>query len=200
MRDTLIIFACLVVGGLVGYFNGIPEFLPKETTSYLIFILMFVIGLDLGNDVERLKSMTQLRWELLLLPLLTIVGSLLGGAVSTIFLKGYGMVDGMAVSAGLGYYSVSSVIISEAVGPTLGFIALFSNVLRETLTMLFSPIFAKLFGPLAPIALGGASTADVTLPIILNSSGQEYLLPSLFHGFVNNISVPIVVGFCCSFM
>ncbi len=200
MRDTLIIFACLVVGGVVGYFNGIPEFLPHETTTYLLCILMFVIGLDLGNDMERLKSMAQLRWELLMLPVFTVIGSLLGGAAASLLIRDVNIGGGMAVGAGLGYYSVSSVIISEAVGPTLGFVALFSNILRETITMLFSPLLAKLFGPLAPIATGGANSADVTLPIILNSSGQEYLLPSILHGFVNNISVPIVVGFCCSFI
>lgn len=200
MRDTLIIFACLVMGGVVGYFNGIPEFLPHDTTTYLLCILMFVIGLDLGNDIERLKSMVHLRWELLVLPFLTIIGSLGGGAVAALFISNISPAGGMAVGGGLGYYSVSSVIISEAVGPTLGFIALFSNILRETITMLFSPLLARWFGPLAPIATGGANSADVTLPIILNSSGQEYLLPSLLHGFVNNVSVPIVVGFLCSFV
>ena len=190
----------MVIGGAVGYFNGIPDFLPADTTTYILCVLMFVIGLDLGNDLERLKSMTQLRWELMLLPVLTIVGSVFGAAVASYFTKGYNMTEGMAVGAGLGYYSVSSVIISAAAGGTLGSIALFSNVLREVITMLLSPLIAKIFGPLAPITLGGASTADVALPIILSSSGQEYLLPSLLHGFIGNISVPIIVGFLCSFL
>lgn len=184
----------------VGYFNGVPDFLPEETTTYLLCVLMLVIGIDLGNDIDRLKSMAKLRWELLLLPLFTIIGSLIGAAVTSIFVKDCGPVEGMAVGAGLGYYSVSSVIISEAVSSTLGFVALFSNILRETITMLFSPLIARFFGPLAPIATGGANSADVTLPIILRSSGQEYLLPSMLHGFVNNVSVPVVVGFLCSFV
>lgn len=34
---------------------------------------------------------------------------------------------------------------------------------------------------------------DVSLPAILNASGKEYLVPAIYHGFVCDFSVPILV-------
>lgn len=99
----------------------------------------------------------------------------------------------MAVGAGFGYYSLSSIFITEISGPTLGVIALLSNILRELVTLLASPLFAKYFGKLAPITSGGATSMDTTLPIIVQSSGKEYAIISVFSGIVLTILVPFFV-------
>jgi uncharacterized membrane protein YbjE (DUF340 family) len=54
------------------------------------------------------------------------------------------------------------------------------------------------FGPLAPISAGGATTMDTTLPIITRTSGQDFVILSLFHGFLVDFSVPFLVTFFCS--
>ena len=53
----------------------------------------------------------------------------------------------------------------------------------------------KYFGPLAPISSGGATTMDTTLPIITRCSGQDFVIVSLFHGFLVDFSVPFLVTF-----
>ena len=115
-----------------------------------------------------------------------------GGVVAALLL-GQSLYEMLAVSQGLAYYSLSSILITEKLGITLGAIALFSNVFRELLTLLLAPLLVKYLGPLAPIAAGGATTMDVTLPAILNASGKEYLVPAIYHGFVCDFSVPILV-------
>ena len=101
----------------------------------------------------------------------------------------------MAVGSGFGYYSLSSIFITEYKGAELGTIALLSNIIRELIALLFAPFLVKYFGKLSPIAVGGATTMDTTLPVILKFSGKEFLVVSLFSGFVLDLSVPFLVTF-----
>ena len=107
--------------------------------------------------------------------------------------------ESMAVGSGFGYYSLSSIFITEYKGAELGTIALLSNILREIMALLLAPLFVKYFGKLAPISVGGATTMDTTLPIILKFSGKEFAVISVFHGFILDLSVPVLVTIFCSF-
>ena len=109
-----------------------------------------------------------------------------------------GVLGCMAVGAGFGYYSLSSIFITEYKGPELGTIALLSNITREIITLLFAPLLVRWFGNLAPISAGGATTMDTTLPIITRYSGQSFVVVSIFHGFVVDFSVPFLVTLFCS--
>ena len=61
--------------------------------------------------------------------------------------------------------------------------------------LMLLPLMVKYFGPLAPISSGGATTMDTTLPIITRCSGQDFVIVSLFHGFLVDFSVPFLVTF-----
>jgi uncharacterized membrane protein YbjE (DUF340 family) len=39
---------------------------------------------------------------------------------------------------------------------------------------------------------------DTTLPIITRCSGQEFVIVSIFHGFIVDFSVPFLVTLFCS--
>ena len=107
-------------------------------------------------------------------------------------------VDCMAVGAGFGYYSLSSIIITEYKNAELGTIALLSNIMREIIALLAAPFLVRFFGKLAPISVGGATTMDTTLPIITCCSGQEYVIVSIFHGCTLDFLVPFLVTLLCS--
>ena len=104
----------------------------------------------------------------------------------------------MAVGAGFGYYSLSGILITGSKGAELGTVALLSNIIRELLTLLGAPLLARWFGSLAPIAAGGATTADTTLPVITRTCGDELAVVSIYHGMVVDFSVPFLVTFFCS--
>ncbi|MGL5957681.1 MAG: lysine exporter LysO family protein, partial [Phocaeicola sp.] len=97
-----------------------------------------------------------------------------------------------------GYYSLSSIFITEYRGAELGTVALISNILREIITLLCAPLLVRWFGKLAPISAGGATTMDTTLPIITRTAGEELVVLSIFHGFVVDFSVPFLVTLFCS--
>lgn len=200
MKGSLIIMSFFILGTLCGLYHLIPyDFSQSRLSFYALCALMFCVGVGIGNDPKTLKSFRSLNPRLVFLPVMTIVGTLAGCAVASLFLSHRSAADCMAVGAGFGYYSLSSIFITEAKGPELGTIALLSNILREITALLCAPLLVRYFGKLAPISVGGATTMDTTLPIITRCSGQEFVIVSIFHGFVVDFSVPFLVSFFCSF-
>ena len=106
--------------------------------------------------------------------------------------------DCLALGSGMGYYSLSSIFITGYRGAELGTVALLANILRELAALLLAPFLARRFGSLAPISVGGATTMDTTLPVITRSVGPQYVVLSVFHGFVTDFSVPFLVTFFCT--
>ena len=193
MKSNLILLGSFLLGLALGGIDIVPTAIVESNLgNYLLYLLLFLVGLSVGNDRDTIRGFRQLSPRLLALPFLTIIGSMCGGVVAALLL-GQSLYEMLAVSQGLAYYSLSSILITEKLGITLGAIALFSNVFRELLTLLLAPLLVKYLGPIAPIAAGGATTMDVTLPAILNASGKEYLVPAIYHGFVCDFSVPILV-------
>jgi uncharacterized membrane protein YbjE (DUF340 family) len=80
----------------------------------------------------------------------------------------------------------------------MGTIALLSNIMREIFTLLMTPFLVRIAGPLSPIASGGATSMDTTLPIISLYSGREFAVIALFSGIVLTVLVPFLVPFILS--
>ena len=187
MKGSLIIVSFFIIGTLCGVYHLIPyDFTDSKLSYYALCGLMFCVGISIGNDPNTLKSFR------------TILGTLAGCAIAGAFMSQRSPLDCMAVGAGFGYYSLSSIFITEYKGPELGTIALLSNIMREIIALLCAPLLVKYFGKLAPISVGGATTMDTTLPIITRYSGKEFVIISIFHGFVVDFSVPFLVTFLCS--
>lgn len=199
MRSSVVIVSFFALGVLLGYLGVIPlSLIDNDMSFYALCCLMFFVGVSLGNDSNTLKRFASLNPRLYLLPVATVVGTLLGCAIVSLLLPGRSVFDTMAIGSGFGYYSLSSIFITEYRGAELGTIALLSNIIREIITLLLAPFFVKFFGKLAPISVGGATTMDTTLPIILRFSGKEFAVVSVFHGFVLDLSVPVLVTIFCS--
>ena len=196
MKGSLIILCFFAVGVLLGYMGLLPLWIVQGNfTEYALFLLMFLVGIGIGTDPRSLQALRSMNLRIILVPLTTIVGTLLGVAAVSLLIKNISLNDLLAVGSGFGYYSLSSIYITELRGETLGVIALLSNVMREIITLLLTPIFARYFGKLAPIAAGGATSMDTTLPIITQYVGKDYAIVSLFNGTVLTILVPFLVTF-----
>lgn len=199
MKGSLIIISFFVIGTLCGFYHLLPPSVTNSNLSYYALCgLMFCVGISIGNDPNTLKSFRSLNPRLIFLPIMTICGTLAGCAIAGVFMSNHSSSDCMAVGAGFGYYSLSSIFITEYKGPELGTIALLSNIMREILALLGAPLLVRYFGKLAPISVGGATTMDTTLPIITKCSGKEFIIISIFHGFIVDFSVPFLVTLFCS--
>lgn len=163
----------------------------------MLYGLMFSVGVSLGHDatlVERIRSLDR---RMALLPLCTVVGTLAGAALASPLLHTVPPADAMAVGAGFGYYSLSSIFISELRSVELGTVALLCNVLRELFTLLAAPWVAAVSAAGRDF-VGGATTFDTTLPILTRVAGPQYAVVAIFHGCVTDFSVPFLVTFFCS--
>ena len=199
MKGSLTIVSFFVLGVLCGVFQWIPsEWFSGDLSFYALCGLMFSVGLSIGHDPQTIQNFRTLNPRLMLLPVCTILGTLTASALISWVLPHRTMPECMAIGSGFGYYSLSSIFITEYKGAELGTVALLSNIAREIMTLLCAPLMLRWFGNLAPISSGGATTMDTTLPIITQCAGQRFVIVSIFHGFVVDFSVPFLVTFFCS--
>jgi uncharacterized membrane protein YbjE (DUF340 family) len=103
--------------------------------------------------------------------------------------------EAMAVGAGFGWYSLSAVLITKIHSVELGSVAFLTNVFRELLTIISLPFVVKYIGKIPSIGPGGATTMDVTLPLIKKVAGEEIAVPAFISGVVLSSLVPILVPF-----
>ena len=199
MKGSLIIISFFILGIIAGLTGLIPEnFAESNIAFYALCTLLFFVGAGVGSDSSIVSRFRTLDIRMSLLPLGTILGTFAGALSAVFLLHGRSATDCLAVGSGFGYYSLSSIFITEYRGAELGTIALLSNIVREMITLLLSPLLVKVAGPLAPIAAEGVTSMDTTLPIIMDSSGKQYAVVSLFHGFILEFSIPFLVTFWCT--
>ena len=198
MKGSLIVVGFFVLGVCLGRLDLAPALLMDSRVTFAaLCCLLFCVGMSIGSNDNIVSEFRSLNPRLALLPVATILGSFAGSLVAWLFLQYRGVTDCMAVGSGFAYYSISSIFITQYRGAELGTVALLANIYREILTLLIAPLLAKVFGPLAPISSGGATTMDTTMPIISQTCGQQYVVVSLFHGFVVDFSVPFLVTMWC---
>ena len=199
MKGSLIIVGFFILGIVCGIMHWLPDLNAFGNVSvWTLYALLFCVGITVGNNTTLMKSFKSLDPRLMLLPLMTIMGTLCATAIASLCMPHRSLTDCLAVGSGFGYYSLSSILITQYRGPELGTIALLANIVREVFTLLGAPLLVRYFGPLSPISCGGATTMDTTLPIITRTSGQDFVILSLFHGFLVDFSVPFLVTFFCT--
>ena len=207
MKSSLITVGVFAAGCLLGYYDVIPgDFLGDRAAVIILQVLMFLVGVGIGSDPNLLKILKSVDFKILLLPLSTIVGTLSFSALVALFISKWSVWDCMAVGSGFGYYSISSVLISEIktdiigaqLATELAAIALLTNVFRELFTLVGTPLMYKLFGPFAPISSAGVTSVDVAMPVIARVAGNAIVPYALIHGVLVDVSTPFFVTFFCS--
>jgi len=201
MKNSLIILAFFALGVVLGVTGKLPDLMIQTDFSmYALYCLMFLVGIGIGADKSSWSVIRTMKIRIFLVPLGIIIGTFAGTALVSIFLPDLKLKEVLAVGSGFGYYSLSSLFITQLSGETLGVIALLSNILREITTLLATPILVLYFGKLAGIASGGATSMDTTLPVITRYSGKEWSIISVFSGIVLTLLVPFLVTFILRFL
>ena len=197
LKDSFVIISFFVAGIVSGLLFPCITGYVRDISFVVLCVMLFCVGFGLGCKPSMLKRFRNLSPKLILLPLATIVGTLSACLVLSLFME-YSTSEVLAVGSGFGYYSLSSILISRSLGAELGTVALLCNIVRELIVLLGAPLLARMFGVLAPISAGGATTMDSTLPVIMRTLGDDFVLLSMFHGFLVDFSVPFLVTFFCS--
>lgn len=208
MRGSVGVVVVFFIGCVLGYFGLVPDgLLNGNTTRYILYMLMFLVGISIGSDTKKMRLIvSSVNMKILLVPLGTMAGTLLFSALASLLLTQWGVFDCMAVGSGFAYYSLSSILITQfkevtdgaEVAAQLGAIALLANIIRELAALMLVPVLSKKFGPLSAISAAGVNSMDVGLPVITRYCGQEIIPVAIIHGLLLDISVPFWVSAFCS--
>ena len=197
MKNSIIVFLFFCAGCLLG-FSGEIKLDAHHISLYILYALMLQVGISIGSNKNLKQIVRQIRLKMLVIPLATIIGTLLFSALASLLLSRWSVFECMAVGSGFAYYSLSSILITQFKEPSIGLqlatelgtIALLSNIIREMMALLGSPLIEKYFGKLAPISAAGVNSMDVVLPAITRYSGKEMIPVAILHGILIDFSVP----------
>lgn len=195
MKSSASLLLLFLAGVLLGNRGWLPAGLNKgdDLAFYTLLLLLFFVGIGVGGDADTWRVVRQANVKIILVPTAVVGGTLAGAAAFSLLLPTVNVREALAVGAGFGYYSLSSIVITELHGQQLGIVALLANVLRELMTLWLAPLFARRLGRLAPIAAGGATAMDTTLPVISRFAGRDYAAIAVFSGVVLTVLVPLLI-------
>jgi uncharacterized membrane protein YbjE (DUF340 family) len=187
------ILGSVAAGVALGFFL-LPGWVLDYTDLIIdigLMLLLFFVGIDIGMNRSVFGRIRNMGLKIILLPIMIIVGSILGAAIAGTLL-GMPFNESGAVGAGLGWYTLSSILMANYSNElsTLAFIA---NVVREVMAFIIIPLVAKKIGFLGAIAPAGATAMDTGLPIISRATDSETAILAFITGAICTFSVPIIV-------
>lgn len=191
---TLKIILAVVAGVGVGLF--LPDSFYGVTDHMLtigLCLLLFFVGMDIGKNKNVLKDIRKSGAMFFIVPFGVVIGSLVGAALAGALLS-YPLNESGAIGSGLGWYTLSSIIIAPY-SSELSVLAFITNVMREIFAIALIPFVAKHIGFVEAIAPSGATAMDTTLPIVSRNTNSETAILSFSTGLILTMIVPILVPF-----
>lgn len=186
----------LILSLLLGFFAqwAFPEArtLLASASTPVVSILLVLVGLQIGTDVEWMRNIGRYSFDTLLISACAIVGSLIAAGAFAYADTSLTWRDTSLVASGLGFYSLSSIMLDHAGLSSLSLLTFLTNFLREFLSLAAAPLIVRVFGVLAPIA-AAASAADSGSPVIARASGNEYVVLCISSAFVLSVAAPLLI-------
>ncbi|MDX1459111.1 MAG: lysine exporter LysO family protein [Marinobacter sp.] len=183
--------AAVITGVLIGQFLLPTVGWVDTLATWALMLLLFLIGLQLRNAGLSLRRLLMNR-QGLGIALALIASSLLAGVIVTPWLA-LPWHDALALASGFGWYSLSGIVVGDALGPAWGGVAFLNDVLREIIALAMIPLLITRRPALA-IGYGGATAMDFTLPIIRSSGGLACVPVAIASGFLLSFVSPIFMG------
>lgn len=181
-----------VIAGLLGGWFLLPV-LPwvEDLATWSLMALLFLIGLQLRNAGLSLRRLLLNRQGLGIAVMLAGTSLLAGLAMTPVL--GVSMFQSLALSSGFGWYSLSGIVIGDALGPAWGGVAFLNDVIREIIALALIPLIIHR-SPAVAIGYGGATAMDFTLPVIRSSGGLDCVPVAIASGFILSFFSPVLMG------
>lgn len=188
----------VLVGTGVGLILPHIEFLADGTVAtWVLYALLFLIGIQMASGDASLRASFSTP-AVLLVPLITAVGSL-AGSLGLLLFYDITLGQAMALGSGFGWYSLSGVLIADLGFPLLGAASFLSNLLRETLAFVVIPLLKPIGRWESGIGIAGATSMDITLPVLEDTWGALIIPFAVVHGVILSFLVPFLVPFLMTF-
>ena len=156
-----------------------------------LYILLFLVGIDMGQQGNVLENIRSAGFKVLLVPGAVVIGTLLFSFVGS-FLLPLRIKETVAAAAGFGWYSLAPTLLAPY-SLTLSAIAFLSNVLREIFSIIAIPFVARSIGYLECVSLPGAAAMDTVLPVIVGATHERITVYAFLSGLILSLLVPVLV-------
>jgi uncharacterized membrane protein YbjE (DUF340 family) len=198
MAGSLALVAVVVLGvglGLAG--RALPGLHDGAETlaEWVLYALLVLIGCQLRNSGMPLRQILLNRHGLAI-ALVLAATSLAGGLLAAPLLD-LRASEGLALAAGFGWYSLSGILVGDALGPAMGGVAFFNDLARELFAFVLIPLVIRRHAALA-IGYGGATSMDFTLPVIQQHGGVTCVPVAVVSGFILSLLSPPLLLFFLS--
>ena len=191
LREALIALGMVALGALLFLAQqrlGLESLALPSSNAFLLLMIGII-----GADLAQIRLSRQ--WvspAMLALPGLVVVGSMLGGALVA-WLADVPLKAGLALSSGYGWFSLSSVMVAEALGKAYGTMALSIDLLRELLAFVVLYALGR-WWPLVGLAAAGATAMDSSLPIIKQVCSPSVIPMAMVSGFLLTLLAPFMMS------
>lgn len=192
LKDSAKLLSTVIIGAILGYVGHSFLRLPEGINLYFLIVLIFFVGIQLRNSGISVREALFHRRGFYTGVIFTLT-TLLGGMLAAYWLA-LPVTQGLAFASGMGWYSLSSVVIGNAWGPMQGSIAFLNDLLRELVSLVAIPLLMGRFRS-AAIGITGATAIDCTLPILQRAGGLEVTSMAISFGFITNILPPFLLVF-----
>jgi uncharacterized membrane protein YbjE (DUF340 family) len=181
-----------VLAGVVAGYSVLPDLpMVEDLATAMLMLLLFLIGLQLRNAGLSLRRLLFNRHGMGI-ALVLAGSSLIGGLVLAPMLDA-GLYQSLALASGFGWYSLSGIVIGDALGPAWGGVAFLNDVIREIIALAIIPLLISQ-RPAMAIGYGGATAMDFTLPVIRSSGGLSCVPVAIASGFILSFLSPILMA------
>ena len=189
------IILSLIIGIVYGQFFLEPRY--AVNFSYLsdiaLVVLMFSVGISVGANKQVFHKIKEHHIKILIIPIGIILGSVAGGFLCSILMD-MPLNVSVAITSGLGWYSLSGVLITDLAGADLGTIAFLANLFREILSFMLIPLVAKYCNHYTAIAPAAATSEDTTLPVLIKYTSEEVVIMAVINGVICSMMVPVLTN------
>ncbi len=207
LKSAVIILIFMAVGIFAGALisqhasPGISEtvnIIAGKAINIILCIMVAFAGFSLGLSGKAGECLKAAGMYALAFPAAAIIGTLAAGAISG-SIMGFSVKEGLAISAGFGWYTYAPAVIADAGAQysAASAVAFLYNMIRETASIVLIPVFAKHVGYLEAVSMPGAAAKDICLPIIESSCRQDTMIYAFMTGLAMNIftfaGVPLIM-------
>ncbi|MBE0488064.1 MAG: lysine exporter LysO family protein [Halomonas sp.] len=167
----------------------------ETLAEWVLYALLALIGCQLRNSGMPLRQILLNRHGLAIA--LVLAATSLAGGLLVAPLLDLRASEGLALAAGFGWYSLSGILVGDALGPAMGGVAFFNDLARELLAFVLIPLVIRRHAALA-IGYGGATSMDFTLPVIQQHGGVTCVPVAVVSGFILSLLSPPLILFFLS--
>ena len=192
LKTPVVMISIVIAGIAMALVTPWFDWFESSMITIILYLLLFLVGMQMVQHevdlIPLLKSPL-----MFLLPLSTVLGTYLGALVFPL-VSTYTLRDSLALVSGFGWYSLSGVLISSLGDPQLGAVSFLSNLFRESPAFILIPVVSALsHASFSAISIAGATSMDVTLPLLKKSLGDSVVPLAIAHGVIMTLLAPFLI-------